>query len=160
MSALLTDKYPIDFEAIFKGQLITVEELQKITGKKPGTDEYQFALLSLQSAIQNKTSCTVKIQNKFELLVLTDEEASRHNHKLFLQNVRGMRSRFDLNAAVDVGELSDEQRAKHERNLVVQSLYIQAITTTAKQIAVEAHKRKLPSKPAELKADDTQNIGA
>lgn len=146
---MLTDKYPLDFDAIYKGQYITQTELRKITGKTPGTDEYQFALLSLQAAIQSKTSCTVKIANKFELQVLTDEDASRHNHKLFLQNVRGMRSRFDLNTAVDIAELSEEQKAKHERNLVVQSLYIQAITMTAKQITVAAHKRQLPSKATE-----------
>lgn len=146
MSAVLTDKYPLDFDAIFKGQVITQAELEQITGKKSGTDEYQFALLSLQSMIQEKTSCTVKISNKVELKVLTDEEASQHNYKLFLQNVRGMRSRFELNTAVDVAELSEGQRTKHERNLVVQSLYVQAITTTAKQIAVESHKRRLPGR--------------
>jgi hypothetical protein len=154
MSAALTDKYPLDFDAIVKGQVITQAELEQITGKRPGTDEYQFALLSLQQMIQEKTSCTVKICSKVELKVLTDEEASQHNHKLFLQNVRGMRSRFELNTAVDMGELSEGQRAKHERNLVVQSLYVQAITTTAKQIAVSSHKRRLPGR-AEEKASNS-----
>lgn len=157
MSTSLTSKYPLDFDALFKGQYITQAELEKITGKTAGTDEYQFALLSLQSQIQSETSCTVKISNKYELRVLTDEEASRHNYKLFLQNIRGMRSRFELNTAVDTAELSDEQKGKHERNLVVQSMYIQAITRTAKQIAIEGHKRRLPGKKNgnEEKSDET-----
>ena len=150
MSTQLTDKYPLDFEAIFKGQHITQQELEQITGKKAGTDEYQFALLGLQQQIQNKTNCTVKISNKYELQVLTDEEASRHNYKLFVQNMRSMRTRFDLNASVDVSELSDEQRPKHERNLVVQGLYIQALAQTRKQIAVSGHKRTLPAKTKEI----------
>lgn len=146
MAAKLTDKYPIDFDLLEKGQTITVEELTTILGKKPGTDPYQFALLGLQALVNEKTALTAKITDKFELRILTDEEAARHNYKLGIQGVRAMRYRHQKALEVDIALLSDESRNQHERNLIVMSRYVSAITATSKQIAVEARKRMLPGK--------------
>ena len=137
MNEGLLSKYPIDFSALRKGDEFSNQDLSVIVGKMPGTDEFRFAVMGLQGAIQDATSFTVKIISS-GMRVLTDPEAAIHNHRLFEQNRRGMFSRLHLNTAVDSSALSDDQRSKHERNIVTESRYVSALLRTTKQIVCDA----------------------
>lgn len=137
----MISKYPIDFDAVRKGDEFPPEELEDIFGKKPGTDEFRFAVLGLQSLIQERTGFTVKGMSSGGLRVLTDAEAAEHNQRIFAQNLRGMVARHALNCQVDVDNLSSDQKLKHDRNLLSQSRYVSALAHTTKQLTIEGSKK-------------------
>jgi hypothetical protein len=135
-------KYPIDYDALQKGDELTAEQLRDVLGKKPGTDEFRFAVMSLQALIQEKTGLTVKCTSDNGMRVLTDAEAAEHNRKLFAQNYRAMMFRHSLNAQVDVDNLSADQRSKHDRTLMVQSRYVSAMAGVTKFLSGGGEKKK------------------
>lgn len=136
----MTNQYPIDFDAVTKGQTFTTEELERITGQSPGTDAWVWELRGLQDGIQRRRLFTVK-NNGLELRVLTDTEAALHNQKLFRQNMRGMFARHRLDLAVDQSNLTPDERDRHGDNLITQSRYLTALTQTTKEIRVEGRKQ-------------------
>jgi hypothetical protein len=147
----MLSKYPFDWEELQKGDILTTEELQRITGKTPGSDEFRFACMTLQSLIQDKTGFTVKLKGDETLQVLTDAEAAEHNSRLFGQFMRSMVSRHALNCEVDVDNLNPTSRAKHDRTLVTQSRYVSAIVQTTKEIRI-AKRDEVPGIESETEA--------
>jgi hypothetical protein len=137
-------KYPLDFDSLTKGHTLTSEKLSEVTGKKPGTDEYRYAVLGLQALIHERTDLTVKIQVDGSLRVLTDPEASDHNHKLLLQALRVVPRRHEMMIHVDVDNLTEEQCKRHDQRLLLQSRYVSAFARETKQIKIEG--RKQPEK--------------
>jgi hypothetical protein len=147
------NKYPMDFDAVRKGYFLTQSELEQITGYKAGTTKFRFALLGIQERIHKHTGFTVKIYNEKELRVLTDEEATRHNDRQFMHNVRGLRRRFILMSSVDHTKLSQDSLQQHKRSLVVQSQYIQALNNASKQVRISGARRATPGLPAISEGD-------
>jgi hypothetical protein len=142
------EKYPLNFDSINKGDTLSCEKLQHVTGKTPGTDEYRYAILGLQALIHERTEFTVKIQVDGSLRILTDPEASDHNNKLVLQGYRMICSRHERSLMVDVENLTEEQRTRHDSRLLIQSRYVTALTRETRQIRIESK-----AKPAELSGD-------
>jgi len=74
------EKYPLDFDALEKGDDIPAEKIREIIKHPPGTDEYRFALMALQERTTNELSErgleVVIVQRKGALHVCTDKEAS------------------------------------------------------------------------------------
>lgn len=132
-----TSKYPIDFDAVRKGDEFTPERLADILGKQPSNDAFRFAVLGLQVLIQERTGLTVKGTPEGGLRVLVDSEAAEHNRRLFSQNMRALGTRHALNCQVDVDNLSPEQRAKHDRTLLTQSRYVSAIVSTTRSMSLK-----------------------
>jgi hypothetical protein len=135
-------KFTIDFDSLKKGDELSTERLEEMLGKKANTDEFRFAVMSVQSLIQERTGYTVKCGSDCALRILTDAEASEHNQKLFQQNLRAIANRHALNCQVDVDNLSEDQRKKHDRALMVQSRYVGAIVQTTRNLAA-VPKRKM-----------------
>ena len=129
----MISRYPMDFDDLQKGDIITVQELERLTGKKFGTNEFAFKALSLQAQISDATGFTVKIRNGEELHILTDEEASKHNHNEFQRHKKGMFRRNRLMGLVDMNALSETMRAEHERKLIKQGQLLQAMSGAKKQ---------------------------
>lgn len=158
----LLDKYPIDVGALKKGDVLSIEQLQEITGKKPAdTTAFAFAMLSLRDFIQDNTDFTVKMGTD-GLHILTDSEAARYNHRRAMGHIGGIHRRYERNTLVDVRNLSTEERSIHAHNLLNESRYIAALNKATKRIAVEVHKRiGLPSgeNPAEPESDGAPDEG-
>lgn len=134
-------KFPIDFDALTKGQEFTPVQLREILGKEPGTDAYRFAVMGLQALIHERTGFTAKCLTDGSIRVLTDAEAAEHNPKIFAQNLRSLILRHTLSTQVDVDNLNTEQRRNHDRNLMIQSRYISSIKGVTKQLAAQKPKK-------------------
>ena len=151
-------KYPLDFEALEKGYVITAAEIEKISGKQRGTDEYKFAQLSLKERVEREMAllgkpATCKCERD-DLRILTDSEAAKHTHDLFMQAISAMRRNFGRKASVDIENLTDEERKRHEHQLINQGRYVQALSAVGKQIMIEAHSRRVPGLPAAVIQDE------
>lgn len=132
----ITDKYPIDFEQVTKGQNFTLEELQHILGKKPENESaFRFAVMGFALMIRDHTGFTCKITED-GLRVLPDNEASEHNWKEFKRCKRGLVTRYTLSQNVDTTNLNGEERSRHEARLISQSRTVQAILREKKSVPV------------------------
>lgn len=142
-------RHPIDYDALAQGHTITQDELKRITNCKPGTKQYQLKCLALQSQIEREMRergriWTIKIE-KDEIRILTDAEASPYNHALQVQARGALFRRFALNSAVNIAELTEDQRKEHDRFMEVDGKYVLALQATRQQLRLKAHKRATPA---------------
>lgn len=146
------ERYPFDYDALQKGQIIPVEMLEDITGTKKGTAEFALKVLSQKQNLETELWLRGKLWTisgegcDGGLKILTDEEASIYNAKRFEANVRGMHRSHSRLMGVDVSSLTAEQRGRHERELCNQAAKLMAIKKTKKLIM----RRSAPEKPPEL----------
>lgn len=131
---MAANQYPIDYDAVEKGDEWTGKELEKIFGCKGDSKEFQFARLQLQQEIWQRRQFTVKIHNETGLRVLTDPEASVHNQKQFRHNLLGVHKRTRMLLAVDRGNLSEVQQTSHDRAVRVQGYYSQHLAAASKSL--------------------------
>jgi len=116
-----TTRYPIDFETLQKGSVVTAGILEAYAQAKPETKAYNFAAMALCKDIETYLAhtgiyATVCIRAN-QIHVLTDKEAAEYNKAKYEQGRNRMFQAHRRNAAVDVSMLADDQRAQHERTL-------------------------------------------
>jgi hypothetical protein len=143
--------YPLDFDALQKGDVITIDRLEAITDKQRGTQAFQLAVLSLRERIINECKdrdrfFTVAIV-KGNLRILTDEEAAVYNSRTFKMGMKRSRKSLSRLAKVDMNNLDDLQKKSHERNLIVFGKMLQAARSAQKSLTAAPHQRTLPGLP-------------
>lgn len=137
-----TEKYPIDFDSLEKGDVISNEELEKITGHKYGTTKFAFAVINLRQKIFDKRGFTATHNQEIGLRILVDSESSFYNDKDFHNKRRGMFRAHKKMASVDVAQLSPVARELHERKLMSQSRVLSAVRESRKiSVKVETPKQ-------------------
>lgn len=127
--------YPLDVSELNKGDTLSVDRMESMTGKKCGTDEFRFAVMSVQEFIHAKSELTAKALGDGALRILTDAEASDHNARLFAQGLRMVFSRHERGLQVDVDQLTPDQRKRHDARLISQSRYVSALSQSRKEIS-------------------------
>jgi hypothetical protein len=116
--------WPLDFTKLQKGQTITTKELESITGIPSTHPNYNFALMTLRQDIMTQTErmgkpLSVRI-HQLSLVINTDAEASLYHAKLGREAERCVfRNAHYLKNTVDVANLTNEERAEHDRRLLV-----------------------------------------
>lgn len=130
----MESQYPLDFEALHKGQILEIEFLEKVFGT-PYTrgDRWSFRLMSLQAQIHDKTdlSCCV---DRDSIRILTDAEASQHNYQMVGRHVRGISRRTEKLLQVDRAQLDANGSVEHDRRLRVASAYAGAVLSARREI--------------------------
>lgn len=140
--------YPLDFDALSKGDVIPAEKIEMITSEKRGTNEYRFKALRLSGRIQDEmrdrgTPVTISFKGD-DIVILTDQEASVHNAMLFGQWLRRLAGTHRRSCEVNVANLGPEQRIDHDRKLYEQGFFLQALSKARKELKVEGHQRTTP----------------
>ena len=149
--------FPLDFDALEKGDVITTDRLEAITGKQRGTQTFQLAVLVLRERIVNECKDRDKFFTvafvKGNLRILTDEEAAIYNARTFKAGMKRSRKSLTRLAKVDVGKLDDLQKKSHERNLIVFGKMLQAARSAQQQgITASPHARTLPGIPGQVES--------
>lgn len=152
METVKVERFPVDYEALQKGDVITVERLEKITGKSHGTVAHQLGVLQLMGQIERdmwaaNKRVTLKL-DKGAIVVCTDSEAAIKNARDFMLGLRKLSRSHVRNQFVDVSQLADDERAAHERKLEVEGKYLQAVASTRKEIRLQSHSRSTPGLPS------------
>ena len=145
------ERYPLDFDALNKGDVLTPESLARITSTEVGTPAYQFAILGLRCEIERELEAagrpvTVK-QDGDGLRILTDEEATDYNHAQLQAGLRKVARSHRRNLLVDRTQLSIEKQKAHDRRLIAEGAYVQSIAETRKRLPVLPHQRTVPGIP-------------
>jgi len=146
--------YPLDFRALKKGQVLSTEYLEYVTGiSRREYEKFTFAILALRKEIMDRTGYTVKIEQR-QLRILTDAEASVYNHKRLHNRVHGMYRDFDHLRNVDILQLNDEEKHAHERRVINCSKYIQAVSNVRRKVVVPAAQRSTPGIPKDKQIEE------
>lgn len=144
--------YPLDFDALNKGDQIPQERLEEITGTRRGTQEHSFAVLALRGRIMAELRdrgkhVSVRISHG-ALQVLTDEQAAVYNVRLFRHGLRKSVRSYKRLANVNAQGLDSAQKRDHDRNLLVLGKMLAAARRARREeLKVTAHVRSVPGLP-------------
>ena len=139
-----TEKYPFDYDALKKGDVIAAESLEGILLIKRDDARFGLKILGLKEKIESELDArghpvTVRI-DKGSLVILTDEEAAVYNPEQFDLGVRKAGRAHRRTIAVDMNNLEDGNRKKLERRIEVQGRVLQAIRKERRVLSVEPHR--------------------
>lgn len=122
-------KFPIDYESLEKGDVISIAKIEHITGKKYPTQEYDLAALQLRHEIEREMEDigypVVTRQKQGNILILKDNEAAEYTHNGFIQKLKGMGRFLDKQLQVDTNNLSSKEKKRHLRKCRKDSLTLQ-----------------------------------
>lgn len=140
-------RYPLDFDAIRKGDVLTADVLEEIFGVARSRRAYSSRQVGLAKRIERELAlrgrpATVRCVGP-EVRVLLDGEASSRNGRLFVQYRRRMSRRHVKMVEVDVANLTPEERDRHGRALVVQAAQLCGLRERRVEAAA-AHRRSTP----------------
>lgn len=135
-------RWPLDFDALSKGDIIDSGRLAEITKSQPGTSTYSLRLLQVKEQIERKLlqrdyPVTTKIEGQ-SLRILTDAEASEYNEQQAEQAVRKAYRSLRRQMNVDVRQLTAEQQTDHGRRLIHQGAIVNAIRETRRNLRIQA----------------------
>ena len=141
--------FPVDIDALTKGQVLLVEEIENILGCSRSAQP-QFALKAL--GLRNKIAKMLRdrgkpatvVLAKGTIRVLTDAEAVEYNPRQYRHGARKMARAHKRSMDVDPALLTCEQLKKHERSVIVQGCILQAIDSQRRRLAIAIHQRQTP----------------
>lgn len=152
------EKYPLDFDALYKGDEVPVEKLQEIIQHPVASDEYRFAVMALAQRITDELSErgieAVVVQRKGGLRILTDSEASIHCYNEAQRGYKMIGRNLKRQIVVDQTALTEEERRMHESRINVTSRMYQAATSARKDARKIESERPYMPKMIELDPED------
>lgn len=131
------EKYPLDFDALQKGDYINSDYIQKITGHEPETKEYSFAVMQLINQIESRLDVVCK-QSGNGIEILTDEKAVFYVRKQNIAANRKKRKQLRrLQTSVDASNLSFDGQKRFITELTVIGAEVAAVSQVRKQLKHE-----------------------
>lgn len=141
----------IDYDSLAKGDVIPVERVEELTGKKFGGADFDFALLRLRGRIEDALFSRSKYfairTEKGSIRILSDEDAAHYTHSEQVRLRASQCRKFALQMAVDATRLTADMKRQHERNIEINGKYMLAMQATEKQLKCTPHKRNVPGLP-------------
>lgn len=123
--------YPLDVAALFKGQIITIRELEPIlhVTYQGNRDRWGLALMRLKKEIEVERRClclpVLTMRNHHgALVVCTDAEAAKYNLRMTKHGIRRIKRAAYRNSAVDIRNLTDDEKRAHDRALGKQAMLL------------------------------------
>lgn len=144
------DEEGLKYEALEKGDYISVDVIRRITGIDPyeNTDLYRLRLLTIREAIWKERQMFVRCEG-YALRILKDSEAVYYKTKRFDQGYRAQKRAFDRGLHIDESQLDKETREAYRRSNNHQSRLLDAMKTEYKRIQVEERKEERLTRPLE-----------
>ena len=141
------NRYPIDFDTVEKGTRFTPQFLSDALGVSMEAKGFPLAILGFVERLRNELEdrnkpATVAVV-KGMVCVLTDQEASVYNPAEFERGLKKAKRAHRRTLQIDVGQLDENNKLRHERNIVTQAAILAAVRE-AKNTTVIAYKRSVP----------------
>lgn len=129
---MTTSRYPLDFDGLAKGQVLSEEMLSAALSLKPrdGT-RWAFGLLALQQQIQERLGFIAKIDGA-QIRILTDLEADEWTANNITLGVRRLVRNTERRQLIDRSSFSGEEKAAAECR--------DRIAVATSQAALRAHR--------------------
>lgn len=112
-------RWPLDFEALKRGDYLTPEIVEGAVQCSRFDKNYRLEVLRLRAMIQDsfvsRGDLVTVVSERDGLRILTHSEQADYAPEREARSVRQMMLAKAEGAAVDLKQLSDEQRQRHER---------------------------------------------
>lgn len=145
-------RYPMDYDALNKGDVLPAELLERLLRARRGTEVYRLGLLGLRDQVVRECGLRGRhftvVVRRDQLCVLTDEEAAEYNARAFHHGVRRSKRSLRRLVQVDAAALTAEQRREHERNVLVCGKMLQSALNERRLLTARPHVRTTPGLPA------------
>ncbi len=141
------DYSPLDVTKLVKGQILTLDELERHTGVLRSYPKWRLKLLRVQQEIARERAkrglglLTLRILPDQTLKVLDDAEAAQYNARSGKAGIRRFVRAVGRNIAVDTTQLTVDEARSHDRELRKQAMILGALRSTVH--------RPLPQAPPE-----------
>ena len=110
---VMSEVFPVDFDALEKGQVIPAEKVRDIY--RPATEqEHNFKCMELVAEIERNRSDLFPVIRKGGIVILTDEEAHNYSIHRHAKLVGDMSRNARRRARIDHERLSEPQRREAE----------------------------------------------
>jgi len=124
-----TKRYPLNFENLKKGDVITEDQLVEILKEPKESVKFWSKKLALRMEIMDRLAemgnpVTVK-ETKGDLVILTDLEASTYNNRMFTNTVRQLVRTHNRSCQVDDSDFGEDERKRHRRMIEINGRTIQ-----------------------------------
>lgn len=140
----MENQWPIDFERLRKGDVISESQITEAFGKRPSDKEYPFVMLRMREQIERtleELGCPVTVkQEGTSLRILTDEEAVAYNDERFGAHARGLKRSYARQLTVDTNQLLPETVQRHTHQLAVNGRKLLAIEEVSRVVRIEKAK--------------------
>lgn len=137
--------HPIDVTTLSKGDTLPIEQVEQIVNCSRSSPAFAFKTLSLKGWIERSLRNHGKIWtlcvHHGAIRILTDVEAVGYNFRQHKVGCRKTRRSLRRQIAVDVGNLTAEQKAEHEKMLTRQAGVVAAMNRKKPPLLPEQHKR-------------------
>jgi uncharacterized membrane protein YccC len=129
------NQFPIDFDALQRGMVLSIKELEQVLGLKyqPGETTWAFAVMGLQSQICNQTDLTAVVDGG-AIRILTDAEASQNNYRAVQLHTRRIYRRNRKLLQVDRQQLTPDQQSEHESRVRVSGSIVSALIGATRKV--------------------------
>lgn len=137
-------KWPIDFEALRKGDVIGTELLQQIFGGlSPSHANWAMQVLQLRGTIERfRPDLTTKAAGP-TIKVLHDHEVAPNSVRRIAASVRGIKRAKDDLIKPRTENMSDAEKRYHESTLFVAAGFEQALKSAARKLGFNELKKQL-----------------
>jgi len=144
-----TTAYPMDFDQLEKGSVITAEQLEQITGFDRKEAGFSLAVMRFSGRVTREMGArgidVVTRVKKNKLHILEDDEASTYTAERGKIFYRGMCRSLRRMAYIDQANLGDKQRKRHERAVhILGHMVLGARKGRGKAIKAMEYKRDTP----------------
>lgn len=142
--------FPLDVRGLDKGHTITAEEIERLTGTPRRHESYPLKLLWIRGKIDRELKklgriLTMRI-HKGSIIVCSDSEAAKYNRRQGRLKILAYKRAHARNVAVELNKLDANERAEHERTLVLQGTMIGAMQSARRKLgAPTATARRVPA---------------
>ena len=141
--------FPLDFTAIYKGQVITPDEIRTIMGLTPqdGDSVFRLKAMALRAMIESecdKLGRPVVVRHQGDALrVLSDSEAVDYTQSRIDRSYRTAARYTGRQPTIDYANLSNEEQARLDRYVINNGRRLLALKTAQKQINREERRREI-----------------
>ena len=130
--------YPLDFDALGKGSVISADEVSAAIGLPRHDRRFPLRAMrladSITSALAGRGLRVIVRSERDALRILTDEEAVEYTERGFVESMRLAARRHVQARSIDAANLSDTSRSKLDRSLIVQAAQLSAATAARRQL--------------------------
>lgn len=144
-------KYPLDFDVLKKGDVVSVAQQEDIFQIKEAHDHFAFRSLGLKQRIEKEMALrglpvTVR-HDHGALLVCTDTDASEYNDKMRARTLRSFGRAHRRNLAVDRSKLDGPALETHDRKNGIYGAVLAAALKVRRRMVLKAAERQTPGLP-------------
>lgn len=125
-------RFPLDFQALKRGDYLTPAQVEDATLTPRHSSQYRVAMLQLRDEIRayflGRGEVVTVITEQDGLRILTHAEQAEHAPARARKAVQQLLISHAEGKAVDVQQLTDDERLRHERSVMRSSWQLQQLT--------------------------------